>query len=407
MAYDAVRSRGLLFGGHRDGAPSLGDTWEFDGATWWSPASAPREATTPPAREAHALAYDGARGRVLLFGGRSCDSHGLCTPLNDVWLHDSTGWRELATVAPPSPRYGVAMAFDDERGVLVMSGGRSCASDACAFDETWELDGDAWTRRSTTPLRADAPHNIVAGVGEAPALVFHPAMGHVVAFAADPVGVRAPFVAAWDGVAWADMEAPAFTAPSLASVVAVYDTSRARIVLFGDALIGGAAVSRAVEWDGLAWPIRTPESPDASAPARRVGAAVFFDILRGRAVTFGGRLLTTDGGDALLRDTWEYDGGPVARNDSGTSPDADAGADAAATTPPPFAKGVEPADFGSVTKSPVWFGNPHAGDCGCRTAVGSAAPVSNAAAPVAFAAFALAGIVARRRIARRSGRRRD
>lgn len=43
----------------------LADTWEWDGATW----TRIMGGIVPPQRANHALAYDAARARVLLFGG--------------------------------------------------------------------------------------------------------------------------------------------------------------------------------------------------------------------------------------------------------------------------------------------------------------------------------------------------
>src|SRR6266705_3485334 len=58
MAYDTARGRVVLFGGY-DGTSNLGDTWEWDGTTWTQRAS-----SGPPGGE---MVYDAARGRVVLF----------------------------------------------------------------------------------------------------------------------------------------------------------------------------------------------------------------------------------------------------------------------------------------------------------------------------------------------------
>jgi len=56
MAYDAARGQVVLFGGWNGGP--LSDTWVWDGSNWVPKFSASR----PPARFAHAMAYDAARG---------------------------------------------------------------------------------------------------------------------------------------------------------------------------------------------------------------------------------------------------------------------------------------------------------------------------------------------------------
>ena len=65
MAYDAARGRLVLFGGYGGSGVRLNDTWEWDGTNW----SEVQAANAPPARNLHAMAYDAGRGRIVLFGG--------------------------------------------------------------------------------------------------------------------------------------------------------------------------------------------------------------------------------------------------------------------------------------------------------------------------------------------------
>ena len=60
-----------MFGGFDGGA--LGDTWEWDGGAWIQVGTG-----TPPARWAHGMTYDSARGVVVMFGG--FDGTPLATP---------------------------------------------------------------------------------------------------------------------------------------------------------------------------------------------------------------------------------------------------------------------------------------------------------------------------------------
>src|SRR5215468_2010500 len=69
MVYDAARDRVLLFGGST-GTTFHDDTWSWDGSRWTQLAPS----LSPPARDQHVMAYDGARGRVVLFGGRLAGS---------------------------------------------------------------------------------------------------------------------------------------------------------------------------------------------------------------------------------------------------------------------------------------------------------------------------------------------
>ena len=65
-AYDTRRRRLVLQGGMgpSPGNDRKGDTWEWDGTTWQS-----ISATSIGPRDHHAMAYDEARGRMVLFGG--------------------------------------------------------------------------------------------------------------------------------------------------------------------------------------------------------------------------------------------------------------------------------------------------------------------------------------------------
>ena len=80
MAYDLAHGRCVLFGGF-DGASALAATMLWDGRRWT--AAAPT--VQPPARSGHAMAYDVARSRVVLFGGRLNG-----TGPADTWLWDGS-----------------------------------------------------------------------------------------------------------------------------------------------------------------------------------------------------------------------------------------------------------------------------------------------------------------------------
>src|SRR5690606_11603877 len=74
------------------------------------------DASIPPRRTEPAMAYDSARGKVVLFGG--ADSH----LRGDTWEWDGVSWRRVATTGP-SARDGHAMAYDATRKKVVLFGG--------------------------------------------------------------------------------------------------------------------------------------------------------------------------------------------------------------------------------------------------------------------------------------------
>jgi hypothetical protein len=116
LAYDAARARVVLFGGanYRGPNPYLSDTWEWDGTDWTQRASGPLSG-----RIEHALAYDAARARTVVFGGYN----GMAW-LNDVWEWDGTSWLQRSPSGNPPTMLDHAMAWDAGRGRMVLAGGR-------------------------------------------------------------------------------------------------------------------------------------------------------------------------------------------------------------------------------------------------------------------------------------------
>jgi hypothetical protein len=113
MAYDSARGRVVLFGGSGT-AGLLADTWEWDGSEW-----AERTPTTgPAARWGHAMVYDSTRGLVILFGGR-----GESTAFDDTWAWNGSEWIEEHPLTIPPPSAEHLMAFDSLRERVVMFSG--------------------------------------------------------------------------------------------------------------------------------------------------------------------------------------------------------------------------------------------------------------------------------------------
>ena len=93
MAYDGATGSVVLFGGAASGC-CLGDTWTWDGTTW----TEQHPATSPTARTLAAMAYDAATGTVVLFGGNRNDD------LGDTWIWDGTTWTEQHPATSPPAR---------------------------------------------------------------------------------------------------------------------------------------------------------------------------------------------------------------------------------------------------------------------------------------------------------------
>jgi hypothetical protein len=300
MAYDSARGRVVLFGGNDAFGGSLQDTWEWDGAAWVDRTPA---GSKPSARGDHELAYDAARGRVVLFGG---SSNGV---RQDTWEWDGASWTDRTPVGPgPAGRYAYAMAYDAARARVVLHGGNDAAGRQ--LGDTWEWDGSDWVERTPAGAR---PAARVDGQ-----MAYDAARERLVFFGGFVGGTLAGIardVWEWDGSAWVE-RTPATLAPAARGGHAMaYDAESRRIVVFGGNVF--APRQDLWEWDGSAW---TDATPAAARPAAREGHALAWDAARRRIVLFGGRA-----GDPL-GDTWEWDGRRwVDRTPAGAGPAARSG----------------------------------------------------------------------------------
>jgi hypothetical protein len=158
----------------------------------------------PVTRSHPAMAYDRARGRMVLHGGwfETLTPENFIDAFNvrsDTYERDGDGVWHFVTNTGPSPRYGHAMAYDEARGVTVLFGGYLCEDSLCspgnpggavAYQDTWEWDGTTWTERFVaSPPQARWLH----------AMTYDPLRQRVVMF-----GGRGAFneVLEWDGTTW-------------------------------------------------------------------------------------------------------------------------------------------------------------------------------------------------------------
>jgi hypothetical protein len=133
LAYDEDRQRVVLFGGSEDL-----DTWEYDGAGWVAVSGKAK----PELRIWHRMVYDVARKQIVMFGGLQPPFQSRI-PSNKTWLFTGTGWREITDIEAPPARYFHAMVYDRARERVVLYGGLDEAGDV--LEDTWEWDGEAWT----------------------------------------------------------------------------------------------------------------------------------------------------------------------------------------------------------------------------------------------------------------------
>ncbi len=133
LAYDSARNVIVLFGGQQGGT-LFDDTWEWDGARWF-PKKVPDGTITPSARSRHAMAFDAKRGKTVLFGGVGN------AELSDTWEWDGTTWQAMPRAVHPAARAYGMLAYDPKAGATFLFGG---AGGATNFSDTWQWDGAQW-----------------------------------------------------------------------------------------------------------------------------------------------------------------------------------------------------------------------------------------------------------------------
>lgn len=199
----------------------------FEGAGGrWLPVPVALPPQGPVARHGHAIAFDAARGRIVLFGGRRI------TLLSDTWEWDGDRWRQLVSVATPPRRIEGAMACDERRGVMVLCGGSDDAAQTLV--DTWELVGDQWR-----PFAGTTP-----AYGPRPAMAFDAARGEILL-----VGAGAFH---FDGVQWRAGD------PAIGPVdqgALAFDPSR-------QVAVAWRRNQSVLEFDGAQWRSVGPSQPD-------------------------------------------------------------------------------------------------------------------------------------------------
>ena len=228
----------------------------------------------PPVREYPALAYDGDRHYVILFGGETLDN-----VLSDTWIWNGFDWRLATPAHSPPERYHAALTYDANHHVLVLFGGTDAA--ASSLNDTWTWDGTDWTQQfpsTSPPVRASAAMTYDT---DTQAVLLEGGVNGQVAIYNDTW--------AWDGSNWALLNALAKPSPAFGSALA-YDDARHRAVLVMNGL-----PSQVWEWDGNTW---TNKSPNDTLNERFDGANASYDTVNATVVSVAP---ATDGTMASFR----------------------------------------------------------------------------------------------------------
>ena len=287
MVFDRWRCVHVLFGGFDSQGNPSNETWTFDGQDWTLAST-----EGPSARIDPMMAFDNQRGRVVLFGGFDGSA------LSDTWEWDGVAWTQIATGTSPSARYGADMVFDDLGGVTWLFGGYDGGS--TLYGDTWKWDGatSTWTEMDTSGLPTPSPrqsHRMAYDIERGKVVLVG---GSTVVF--DFVPPQDTWE--WDGAAWTQVSIDGPEARGEHAMV--YDPDRQRTILFGG--LGAAAdtpgnvrLSDTWAWDGTIWTRLA-----SCSPQKRCCHAMSYDSCCQTLFLFGGSD-AGNGGQPLLEDAWD------------------------------------------------------------------------------------------------------
>lgn len=275
VAYDVKRQRAVLFGGSTgwvEGSDLLDNsTWEWDGSDW----HAMDTPTAPPARMKHGMAYDQERGTVLLFGGK--DSYG--EPLMDLWEWDGATWRKLCPACNPAARYDHQMFYDTGRNKVVVYGGLN--NKPVGFSDAWAWDGSGW---SNIPFESSSPAMFNAS------MIFDTEHYRAISFIPRDWGNT--WILEWN--TWRRLD-PIDQPPPRDESMMVYDPERDLTILFGGEQ-DGVWFNDTWIFDQKTW----TEFIAPGAPPQRDGGVAFYDTARHSVMIYGGR-----NSGSVYEDMWE------------------------------------------------------------------------------------------------------
>jgi hypothetical protein len=188
------------------------------------------------------------------------------------------------TQASPSPREGVAMAFDAAHGQTVLFGGSSLVDRAAG---TWTWNGSVWTKH--TPAHTPKLRWISG-------MTYDAATGLVVLFGGGPKPFGDTWT--WDGVDWTKQR-PLHSPPARQALGMAYDAATEQVVVFGGN-DGHELLGDTWTWDGTDWTQQT----SAHSPPPREGMGMAYDPVGQQILLFGG----LGAQSRIMRDTWTWDG---------------------------------------------------------------------------------------------------
>lgn len=202
-------------------------------------------------------------------------------------------WIQVGSYTPPIVRSNHGMAFDAERGALLLFGGSGPTNVNGTLGDTWTFDGSRWTERhppTSPPAR------------RSPAIAYDAARKEVVMFGGLGPGAPLADTWTWDGATWTERH-PVNVPPARSVAELAYDPVSERVVLFGGynstTFLG---FGDTWTWDGSDW----TQEVTGVAPVPRWGFGFADGGAASGPVLFGGFTGLPQSG--MLNDTWTWDG---------------------------------------------------------------------------------------------------
>jgi hypothetical protein len=296
MTYDAANQRVLMFGGQCKCNNALNDLWAFDGVRWTQIFTDGN--TAGPSQRVnigHAFVYHPESRQALLFGGGAATG-----PVSDTWLFDQNAWRSVAPAVSPPARFGHALAPMRDRKYVLWGGYPEDAN-------TWLFDGTFWFSRpyqSTPPARYY--HGMIQDTRRDAVILFGGASITAPATLLYSDTWRFTENEGWRRIITAD-------APSARYAYAMsYDATSGLVFVHGGSGLGNISYGDTWAFDGVNW----REVRSSASPALRTGPAMAVDSARNQTVLYGGKPLTTSvdvNTVEPLSDTWLLSSSGVTR----------------------------------------------------------------------------------------------
>jgi len=278
---------------------STAETWAYDPAanTW---TELKPSGTVPPARQAHAMAYDPVTQHMILFGGRDDARGSDANVLTDTWAYDpaANAWTELTPSGTVPVVAGCRAASDPSTGLMVMFGGGDYNG---PLNDTWAYDptGNTWTELD--------PKGTLPKPRYGSGMAYDSSSQQVIMFGGSVLDGSKYFDDTWayDPVAntWTDLD-PSGTLPEARSSFGmVYDYASQRVIMFGGSVADGSKYfDDTWAYDPVAntW---TELQPSGTLPSARCPGPLVYDPSTGRVLMFGG---IAAGVKTCLNDIWAF-----------------------------------------------------------------------------------------------------